>query len=231
MITKAANQAESLTVRRYKDLSKMHDMSVRFNERTVNSGIPANVVPLLSQGRFRKRLERRALRRFGAFSDLSALIARDVTYLTTASDRELECIIADIGAYCHYAPLRRILDPSDLEELSSETGIDLTRHEARGFSESSAMSIAYELPGTEHTNTLSEQADLIRRDGALCFACWLDQKPPGAQRLLWAQIPDSLREIMPLSGNRSKREIDRRAALVGARLAVLQEGHDDLQES
>ncbi len=231
MIKSVANRAEGQAARQFKDLCDLHTLSGLFNQRVLDADVPVAVRGVLMHPRFRSRLERRALRRFGAFSNPSSVTDDDIFNLIAADDAAIEFMFADIGAYCNYAALRRIVDPSDAERVSLELGIDLTHHEARGLSESPTMNIAYQLPSVSKSIELSDLPSAILRDGAVCFGCWLEQRPLAAQRLVWALLAEKLREITPLPEKRSKREAERRAALVGARLAVLHEGPDDLQES
>ena len=218
--------------RRLKTLTDMRTMLGALSRERLLRDLPESLAGRLDAPRYRARLERRILHRSGAAGAVAELLDGPAPALVALEEEGLRRLVADVGAMCQYAALRRVIDRTVLDALSARLDLPLAGHDARigrqGDSLDRAVEIAAPPPDTDDPDAV---AHAILREGLQCWACWIDGHPPeqaGFYRILTPSFPGRDGEVSA-TGCRP-RDCRPRVALFDARLALAVAGDDIVEE-
>jgi len=223
MTTSVANPAESRMGQRFKTLSDVTVLARNLDQRQISGDLPPVLAERLGLPRYRNRLERRFLRRVGAFVAAPELLDSVAPRLASFGEPALRGVIVETGVMCQYAVVRRIIDQSVLKELSASLGLSLANHDARRATSGESIEIARAIasPFVALGDDTEAIVDAVLRDGLQCWTCWVHSQSPALQGFFNALIPSVPQDGTNVASEGCQpRDCRRRSGLFAARLDI-----------
>ncbi len=226
MTPAVANRAECPVPQRLKTQRQAASLTAGISTAQIVGDLPPSLAVLLSESRYRMRLERRFLRKSRVGDSCRDLLASPAEAIIAHGEHGLQALIIDTGIVCHYAALRRIVDAATLAELSAFLGIALNTHDVRLSKASDSLSLSH-LIDAQSPIGVEPLAAAILQDGLQCWLCWIHRQPETLHEFFRQLTPPTLRVGgLPDHSGCTKRVCKHRAALFDIRHALVVEPDD-----
>lgn len=186
-MTNISNRRDSIA-QRSEFMRGIIDQVVCLDDDSILSKVALPLREHLSNPRFSRRLAMRYAREFvpeGLFSDNAD--PSEAAILRGGSETVTKIAIR-AGVYVRWHEVIRLVRREDRENLDDDLGIPTREVALRGRQRALSFNVA-DNDLDDETNDVSMLAQRIRKEGALCWACWLAAREPVSARRLRVLTP------------------------------------------